>query len=57
METAGEPQMRQRAHGSKAKYWADKLAVDETEPGLSTGQLMVCPMRAACRVTNILFDG
>lgn len=43
METDTEPQMRQRASGSKAKYWANKLAVSETEPGLSTGQLMVCP--------------
>lgn len=42
MELDGEPQMRRRAHGSKFQYWSDKLAVSETEPGLSTGQLMVC---------------
>ncbi|KAM0325790.1 hypothetical protein ACHAQA_007092 [Verticillium albo-atrum] len=33
--------MRERVHGSKAKYWANKLAVSETESGLSTGQLML----------------
>lgn len=46
MET-DEPQIRQRAAGSKVKYWANKLAVAETEPGLSTGQLMVCPLSSS----------
>lgn len=41
MDLDGEPQMRRRAHGSKFQYWSDKLAVAQTEPGLTTGQLMV----------------
>ncbi|ROT42939.1 hypothetical protein SODALDRAFT_269706 [Sodiomyces alkalinus F11] len=42
METTVESQgPRRRLHGSKAKYWANKLAVDETEPGLTSSQLML----------------
>ncbi|KAH6673948.1 permease for cytosine/purines, uracil, thiamine, allantoin-domain-containing protein [Plectosphaerella plurivora] len=55
MDLDGEPQMRRRAHGSKFQYWSDKLAVSETEPGLTTGQLMLInedlkPVEAARRV-------
>ncbi|KAL2760134.1 hypothetical protein ACRALDRAFT_1046582 [Sodiomyces alcalophilus JCM 7366] len=32
---------RRRLYGSRTKYWANKLAVDEAEPGLTSSQLML----------------
>jgi hypothetical protein len=31
----------ERGHTSKVRYWADKLAVKQIEPNLSTAQLML----------------
>ncbi|CRK16063.1 hypothetical protein BN1723_002240 [Verticillium longisporum] len=38
---ATNPQVRERVHGSRTKHWANKLAVDQTEEGLSNTQLML----------------
>lgn len=40
IDTATTSARPEKVHGSKFRYWADKLAV-ESEPGLTKAQLMV----------------